>query len=70
MYLHPNPASNPITIDYPIGIEKSEFYNLLGKLVLEKQESNTINISALSEGMYIMKIHTENGVVTKKLVKK
>ncbi|MBU2926980.1 T9SS type A sorting domain-containing protein [Winogradskyella psychrotolerans] len=70
MAIYPNPASNVVTIDYPFSVEKIEFYNLLGQLVLQKQQSKTISISDLSDGIFLVKIYTKSSVVTKKVIKK
>lgn len=67
--IYPNPASTLITIDYPESIKKVEIYNLLGRLVLQGHGSNTIKVSALSEGSYLMKIHTAKGILLKKIMK-
>ena len=69
LYVYPNPASSFITIDYPMAVEKVEIYNLIGKIVLKEQASNMINISGLSDGIYIMIIHTVNSIVSKKIAK-
>lgn len=70
MQIYPNPTSKIITIDYQFDIFKIEFYDFLGKLAMQKQLSHNINISNLSNGIYLVKIYTERGVVTKKVVKK
>lgn len=68
--VYPNPASNQITIAFPLPIERVRFYDLLGKLILQEEGQNTINISELSIGIYILKIQTSMGIVSKKIVKK
>ncbi len=70
MTIYPNPATDFIAIDYPLDIEKVEFYNLLGQLVLLEQAPDIIDVGELSNGAYIMKIHTIKGIATKKLIKK
>ncbi|WP_188406490.1 T9SS type A sorting domain-containing protein [Psychroflexus salis] len=52
-------------------IHQIEVFNLSGKRILNEayQENQAIDVSGLPSGMYILKIETENGSVTKKLVK-
>jgi hypothetical protein len=56
-------------------IENVEIADLSGKIVEAKnlsplQNGNvTINVSALSQGIYFVKIETSKGIVTKKFVK-
>ena len=69
--LYPNPASNLLTINATNRIEKIEVFNMLGKLVLDSNSnSNKIDVSNLSSGMYISKIYQENDIIsTKRFVK-
>lgn len=62
--LYPNPASNQITLTYPLHSisGKVEIYDLLGNLWLEKeqkQESNSLTIDGLNQlpnGMYLLNV--------------
>ena len=47
-----------------------ELFDLSGKLVKENDfyQSVKINLSALSKGTYLLKIHDENGYVNKKVI--
>ncbi|MBK9736335.1 MAG: CotH kinase family protein [Saprospiraceae bacterium] len=62
--VHPNPASNYIVVNGPIA--PIELYNLQSKLVMiaTQPKTNTIDISNLPNGMYIIKC----GPATKKLI--
>lgn len=67
--LYPNPVSNLLTINATNRIEKIEVFNMLGKKVLSSN-SNKIDVSNLSSGMYISKIYQENDIIsTKRFVK-
>ena len=70
---------NPISASFQLkGIQselkefKIQIYNILGKIVYEKQNliSNEIDISKLDNGMYILKISNKNQQKTLKLIKK
>ena len=55
----PNPAQNNITVENTSNDEMLSIYNMQGQLVLKQVLNGTkedIDISALSEGMYIVKI--------------
>lgn len=54
-----------ITINSNKKITKVAFYDMQGKMVLEKEAplSNQINASLLKEGMYFMQVHFENNLV-------
>ncbi len=72
--MYPNPASNSLNIDLPNGAvsAKVEFYDYVGKLALRAEISpnnNSINVSDLSSGMYILKVITDNKIGSKKFIK-
>ncbi len=73
--LFPNPAKNGFTVEVFGGaaIEKTEIYDLSGKLVQTKQASkvvfNSDEVSInLQPGAYIVKIYTNEGTASKKLI--
>ena len=72
-YTHiiPNPATDKVNIFSSFSIRKIEIYSLKGVKVKEEVVSNTsstIDVSNLSEGIYLVKVYTPSGVATKKLV--
>ena len=67
--LYPNPVSHNLTID---GISKNTeifIYDAFGKLVLSTYNNNTINVSTLKSGIYLVHLKNNNGVVAKRFVK-
>ncbi len=71
--LYPNPAINVLQINNPnnVVIKQVQVYNLLGKEVLQMQDNNnTINVSGLLPGVYLVKLITQEGVRSFKMVKK
>ena len=49
-----------------------EIYNVLGEEVYKsevKSQKQEINLSALPSGIYFVRIETENGVVSRKIIK-
>lgn len=71
--LYPNPVSDVLNMDFNnFNPKQVEVYNLAGQQILVNEiNSNTkyINLSTLSQGIYMLKIISENTVVTKKLIK-
>ena len=69
--LYPNPVQNRLNIESSKRtINKVEIYNLLGQKSLEFGTNADLNVSALSKGVFIVKIFQDNGIVsTKRFVK-
>jgi len=65
--VYPNPANTVITIDAQ-GFIKVEVYNTIGQLI-ETKNDKTVDVSAYNTGIYFLHIQTENGTVTKKVMK-
>ena len=69
--MYPNPVQNFLTIRSSLPITEVQVYSLLGELV--KQISGNysrIDLRELNSGIYMIKIHSDQFSVTKKLVKK
>ncbi|MBV1887727.1 MAG: T9SS type A sorting domain-containing protein [Urechidicola sp.] len=67
--LSPNPVNDMLTIRSSSNIEKVEIYNLLGQKVLT-DNSDRINVSTLSKGIYVSKVYLENdSISSKKFIK-
>jgi len=70
--IYPNPVNNILYIENNknIDIVKITVYNILGKVVLIKKNIfNQLNLSVLKSGILFVKIETENGTITKKIIK-
>ncbi|MCB0456116.1 MAG: choice-of-anchor B family protein [Flavobacteriaceae bacterium] len=72
--LFPNPAKNHINIFSPdTYLVNLEVYDLMGRKISQRieDESNTfsLDLSNLKTGVYFIKIDTEKGTVTKKIIK-
>ena len=73
--LYPNPASNWISLEAKgkqNNIQAFELYNLLGRLVAQKQfdfpaSQIRLNLPSLPTGLYLVKIKTESGFYTAKV---
>ncbi|MGK0235792.1 T9SS type A sorting domain-containing protein [Candidatus Marifrigoribacter sp. Uisw_064] len=70
--LLPNPVSNILTIDNTSSTQiiSVKIYDVLGRLVLhEKEQFNSIDVSHLKSGLLFVQLETEQGRITKKVVK-
>lgn len=69
--LFPNPAKNTLNLDMPasIGDFETEVFSILGQSVARNSNSSQLDISNLNTGMYLLKISTENGTITKRFTK-
>lgn len=70
--MYPNPVKNILTIDANNSIQKVSVYNILGQEVLTvnpKNESTTLQTSALQKGTYIVKTDIDGNISTNKLIK-
>jgi hypothetical protein len=67
--LYPVPATDKLFID---GVESKEYkiYDLSGRVILEGTTiENTIDVSSLSTGVYVIKSITDQGLLTQKFTK-
>ena len=65
----PNPSNNLISISNITGNFKFEIYTLKGELIKEGNYNN-IPISELENGIYIIKIISDNRIISKRIIKK
>ena len=67
--VYPNPAANSINV-MGEGIEQVEILDINGRTLLSFNEGGQLNIGSLANGMYLIRIVTENGVQMNKIVKR
>jgi hypothetical protein len=70
--MYPNPASNRLNISAKEAIQNAAVYNVLGKKVMSleiNKSSESIDISNLASGIYLIKYNVNNKVGTAKFVK-
>lgn len=70
--LFPNPARDVVSINVPggVSIENVTLTDVLGKVQRAAVSNGTINVSNLSQGLYMVTIKTSAGSLVQKLVKK
>jgi|GEM_PF-5522952 len=73
--ISPNPFVSSLSLhflDARQGQARLDIFNSVGQLVLSEQvarEDQTLNLAALQEGIYLIRIKTDEGIFTKKIVK-
>ena len=69
--IYPNPAINKLTIENGnLKINNISILNLTGEIVKTTTvNTNIIDVSNLTQGIYFLQIHTDNGLVSKKFIK-
>ena len=70
--LYPNPVTDIVNITSPFKTLSVDVYNYSGKLVktFPSLKNNEINVQDLAPGIYIVTLTTDQGIVTKKIIKK
>lgn len=71
--LYPNPCSNEITIESEEMISDCSLYNSLGQFIMQyplNTTNQTIDVSNLESGLYIMKLRVQDKMITRKIMKK
>jgi hypothetical protein len=69
--VYPNPAKDIVTVQSSFKVREIEIHNSLGQVVLRKEGSQnieTIDVSNLQSGTYIVRIKTQRGFANKKIL--
>ena len=71
--IYPNPAKDILTVESgELKIDKIEIFDLTGKTLLTTHYSllttNSIDVSNLSNGIYLLQIYSDMGVLNKKII--
>ena len=69
VFLFPNPVSNILHIEAQ-GIQEVNVIDVNGRTVMSMQNTNTIDMSNLANGVYFVRVITTEGVSTQKIAKK
>ena len=69
--IYPNPATDVIRINSSYDVQRIEIFNMQGQLVkMEFGNVDNISVKDLANGMYTLKLTTDNGTTMHKIVKK
>lgn len=68
--VYPNPFNNSLQIESKTTFKTMELYDVLGKQIFNQNFENQLNTSNLAQGIYLLRLITEDGeVVVKKVMK-
>jgi len=67
--LYPNPTTSVLNIEAN-GVQEVSVVDLSGRTVMTQKNTNSINMSDLANGVYYVRVITNNGVSSQKVVKK
>lgn len=67
--IYPNPVSSILTIQSEKRLDTIEVFDAIGRLVLTKKSTNTLDVSSLQSGNYLMKIGSQNSIESIKFIK-
>jgi hypothetical protein len=70
-YVYPNPAKEQVVLASSFTMNRVEICNMLGQTVYSANVSGnatTVNTANYAKGNYIVKMYTDNGMATKKIV--
>ena len=68
--IYPNPTSDIVFIDGNYTQLKVVVYDILGKQVMKESITNSIDISQLEKGVYILQLSDGAKVTTQRIIKK
>lgn len=71
--VYPNPATEKITVQSEVFLEKIVLMNSRGSVLLKEENLGfyqNLNISSLPQGLLIIQCHTQKGIVSVKAIKK
>jgi len=69
--IYPNPATDNMTISTSENVQRVEIFNMQGQLVkAESGNVTSISVKDLANGMYTLKLTTDNGTSMHKIIKK
>ncbi len=67
--VYPNPSNGILTISSVNKVSALEMYDVAGRMVYTQNNTQQANISQLSNGLYNLKIITEDTIVCRKIIK-
>jgi hypothetical protein len=61
--VHPNPASDHITVRSELAVERLDLFDMSGKFLLGNRMQKDMDLSALPKGPYFLRVTFADGVV-------
>ena len=67
--IYPNPVNETLTVTGNINKLTATIYNVLGQVITVQKITNTLDLSNLSKGNYIIKLNDDKNFIIKKILK-
>ena len=64
LVIYPNPTNSTINIEAASSVRQIAIYNVMGQEVMHARSVQSLDLSMLESGRYIVRIETENGTVS------
>jgi len=68
--IYPNPIRDELNIRTSETVIQAQVLDLSGRIMLKFLNTNTLYVNELRPGVYMLRIETENGIITEKFIKK
>ena len=65
----PNPVTDRLVLATDLNVEKIEVYNVQGQKILVAFQEKSVNFTSIPSGIYFVKIYTDRGLVSRKIIK-
>jgi beta-glucanase (GH16 family) len=67
--IYPNPATDVVNLETSQAIDRVDVFALSGQLLVsETEETNSLDISTVKTGIYILKVYSSGIIINRKLV--
>jgi len=66
--IYPNPVSDILYFNTEQNINKVLLFDMLGRKMIEQNNTKNISVSDLQKGSYILKLFSDKGVQTEKIM--
>ena len=67
--MYPNPTKGVLNFNFDKAIEKIEIFDISGKSVLAKSNSNKVDLGSLAKGLYIVQVYANENSDIFKVIK-
>ncbi|MBR5214780.1 MAG: T9SS type A sorting domain-containing protein [Bacteroidales bacterium] len=68
--VYPNPVKDQLFVETEMAVKEISVYDVFGRQMTTVYDQQTVNVSELSNGVYFVKVKSENNEVVKRFIKK
>ena len=71
IFIYPNPTSGILNFNIPGGkyVSRLELYNIYGQIIMAEENRQTLDMSALPKGIYLLRYENCHHLYSKKIIK-